>query len=97
MPPESRHATRPAHANRHAAGTRFLAEVIERVVGQRLDVNGELGIVQIDRPPPGFLDPAADLAFDLRRRQRKPLVRSARRDPERSRIRHVPSRSARMA
>ena len=36
----------PAHADRHPAGARFLAEVVERVVGERLDVNRELGVVR---------------------------------------------------
>ena len=39
-----------ADAHRQAAGPAFLAEVVERLVGQRFDVDRELGVVEIDRP-----------------------------------------------
>src|SRR4026209_1857020 len=78
----------PAHTNRHSTRAEFLPEVIERVLGERLYVNRELGIAQVDIPLPGLFDAAADLAFDLGRRQWKALVRTARRHPERSRVGH---------
>ena len=72
-----------ADADRQAAGAGMLAEKVERLVRQRLDVDGQLGVVEIDVPAARFLDPAADLALDLRRGQGKPLVRPAHRDAER--------------
>ena len=69
---QARHAA--ADADRHAARAAFLAEVVERLVRQRLDVDRELRLVEVDEPASRFLDPAADLAFDLRRGQREPLV-----------------------
>ena len=74
-------------ADRKPAGTAILAEEIEGFVGQRLDVNRQLGMRQVHRPVPRFLDPAADLTLDLGRRQRKALVGPARRQPERRRRR----------
>ncbi len=78
---QARHA--PAHAHGHAAGPAFLAEIIERVVRQRFDMDGELRLVEIDQPALRLLDAAADLALDLRRGHRKPLVGSAGRHTER--------------
>ena len=45
---QTRHSA--ADADRHSAGPRILAEGVERLVGQRLDVNRELRVVEIDRP-----------------------------------------------
>ena len=50
MPPDSRHVTRPAVPVGKSAGAAFLAEEVERLVRQQLDVDGELGVVEIDRP-----------------------------------------------
>ena len=72
-----------AGADRKPAGTAILAEEIERLVGERLDVNRQLRVRQVHRPVARFLDPAADLTLDLGRRQRKALVGAARRQPER--------------
>ena len=44
MPPDSRQATRPLDADRQPAGAAVLAEEIERLVGQRLDVDRQLGM-----------------------------------------------------
>ena len=41
------------------------------------------GCIEIDPPAGGLFDQAADLALDLRRRERKPLVGPARADAER--------------
>ncbi len=76
----------PADADRQAAGAGMLAEEVERLVRQRLDVDGQLGVVEIDLPAARFLDPPADLALDLRRGQRKALVGPAHRDAERPRV-----------
>jgi hypothetical protein len=64
----------------------MLAEEVERLVGERLDMDGQLGIVQIDPPPARLLDAAADFPLDLRRGHGKPLVRAPHRDAKRSRI-----------
>ena len=72
-----------AGADRKPAGPAILAEEIERLVGERLDVNRQLRVRQVHRPVARFLDPAADLTLDLGRRQRKALVGAARRQPER--------------
>ena len=45
-------------------------------------MNHELGVLEIDAPAARLLDPPADLALGLRRRQRKPLVGAPHRDPE---------------
>ena len=76
----------PAHADRQPARARVLAEEVERLVRQRLDVDGQLGVVQIDVPPARLLDPPADFALDLRRGHRKPLVGAPHRHAERSRV-----------
>ena len=75
-----------ADADRQAAGAGVLAEKVERLVRQRFDMNGQLGVVEIDLPAARFLDPPADLALDLRRGQGKPLVGPAHRDAKRPRV-----------
>ena len=82
IPPDSRQTTRPAVPVGQAAGPALLAEVVERLVRQQLDVHDELRMLEIDPPAARRLDAAADLALDLRRRQRKPLVGPPRRDAE---------------
>ena len=44
MPPESRQTTRPLDADRQPAGAALLAEEVERLVGERLDVDRQLGM-----------------------------------------------------
>ena len=95
MPPESRHASRPLGPGRQPAGARFLAEEVERVVGQHLEVDGQIRLVEIDPPALGLLDQPADLALDLRRREGKALVGAARADAKARRWRSP--RSARIA
>ena len=83
MPPDSRHATRPPVPVGSPPAPALLAEEIERVVRQHLEVNRQRRIVEIDAPALRFLDAAADLALDLRRRERKALVGAAGADAER--------------
>ena len=84
MPPDSRHATRPPVADRQAAGAGLLAEEVERVVRSASRRGSSApGSSRSTRQPLRFLDPPADLALDLRRRQRKPLVGAARGHAER--------------
>jgi hypothetical protein len=52
-------------------------------------VNGQLGVREVHVPAARFLDAAADLPLDFRRGQRKTLVGSPGRDPERARIRGI--------
>jgi hypothetical protein len=72
-----------ARAGRETAGAAVLAEEVERLVAQRFEMDGQLGMREVDRPAAGLLDPATHLALDFRRGERKPLVRAPRRDPER--------------
>ena len=64
--------------------TTLLAEEIERMLRQHLDVDAQLAIVEIDAPPGAVLDPSADFALDLRRGEREPLVGSLRPHAKRS-------------
>ncbi len=75
-------ARRFAPGAEEAAGARLLAEEIERVRGQHLDMDGEISLVEIDAPSPGHLDAPANLAFDLRRGIRKSLVGPSHADAE---------------
>ena len=72
-----------ADTGRHAARAGFLPEVVERLARERLDVDRELRIVEVDGPSLRFLDATAHFALDLRRRQRKSLVGPLRRHAER--------------
>ena len=83
MPPESSATTRPLTPVGMPPGPGFLAEVVERFAGERLDVNRELRVVEVDRPSLRFLDASSDLALDLRRGQRESLVCALRRHAER--------------
>ena len=83
MPPESSATTRPLTPVGMPPGPGFLPEVVERFAGERLDVDRELRIVEVDGPSLRFLDAPADLALDLRRRERKSLVGALRRHAER--------------
>src|SRR5689334_9494493 len=65
---------------RQAARSPFLAEEVERPIGEQLDMDDEIRIVEVDRPATRLLDAATDFAFDLRRRQRKALVGATSRD-----------------
>ena len=96
MPPESRQATRPLTPVGSPPAPALLAEEVERLVRERLDVDRQLRVPEVDVPAARHLDAAADLALDLRRRQRKTLVGAARRHPERRRDRSGP-RSPRIA
>ena len=78
---QARHAA--ARSSRHAARGRLFAEEIERAVRQHLDVHGKGGVLEIDAPAPRLLDDPAHFAFDLRRRERQPLVGTRGRDAER--------------
>ena len=69
-----------ADAGGHAARSGFLAEVIERFARERLDVNGEVGLAEVDLPAARVLDAPAHFALDLRRRQRKAFVGAPRGD-----------------
>src|SRR3954467_4535469 len=73
-------------ADRQTAGPALLAEVIESLVRERLDVNRQRGFIEVDRPAARFLDPAADLALDLRRCERETLVGTSRGQPEGRRV-----------
>ncbi len=64
----------------------MLTKKVECLVRQRLDVNRQFGVVEIDVPAARFLDSAANLALDLRRGHRESLIRPPHRDPEGSRI-----------
>ena len=72
----ARQQTRDATAGpgRQSAGARLLAEEIEGVIRQHLEVNRQLGIVEIDVPALRLLDETADFALDLRRRERQAFV-----------------------
>ena len=87
MPPDSRQTTRPLDADRQAAGARVpcRSSRTPRCVSASTWIVSS-GFAEIDVPAARLLDAAADLALDLRRRQRKPLVGAARRDAERSRL-----------
>ena len=65
-------------SRRKPAGARLLAEEVERVVRQQVDVHRQLRIAEIDAPTGCVLDAATDLEFDLGRRQRIPFVGTAR-------------------
>ena len=69
---QARHASRGPR--RQATGSALLVEVVERLGGQHLDVDDELGVAEVDPPAARFLDASADLALNLRRGERKPLV-----------------------
>jgi hypothetical protein len=56
MPPDSRRHHRPAVPSEDLRAA-FLAEEVERLIGQQLDVNDQLGLVEIDLPAARFLDP----------------------------------------
>ena len=86
MPAREQAHRPPAHTDRQPARSRMLAEEVERLVGQRLDMDGQLGIVQIDPPPARLLDASPDFPLDLRRGHGKPLVGAPHRDAKRSRI-----------
>ena len=60
----------------------MFSEMVEGFSRERLHVNGEVGLIKVDRPAFGLLDPAADFALDLWRREREPLVGALRRNPE---------------
>src|SRR5438093_3128118 len=51
--------------------------------GQHLDMNGELGIIEVDAPALCLFDESAHLTLDLRRRERKPLVGAPGGNPKR--------------
>ena len=100
MPPESRHADASAGADRQPAGAALLAEGVERLASVSASTwMVSSGLVEVHRPAARFLDASADLALDLRRGQRKPLVGPPRRHAERRRIRRVrdPSGSPRQS
>ncbi len=73
----------PAGAGRQSARALFLAEEVEGLPRQELEVNGQLRVGEVDPPPLRFLDEAADFALELRRRERHPLVGPPRADAER--------------
>ena len=75
-----------ADADRQTTSAWILAEVVERFVGQRFDMNRQLRLRQVHVPAASFLDPSADFTLELRRRQRKALVGAAHRDAKRPRI-----------
>ena len=64
-----------AGAGRQAAGARLLAEEVERMVRQHLEVDASAPArSRSTRQPVRSLMQAADFALDLRRGERKPLV-----------------------
>ena len=69
-------------SGRQAPKCASLVEVIERLVCQQLDMDDQLGGAQVHLPAARLLDPPADLALDLRRGEREPLVRAACQHPE---------------
>ena len=77
IPPDSRHATRPAVPVGQTSSAARLAEEVERLIGEHLDMDHQIGVVEIHGPAARFLDAAADLPLDLRRGHRKTLVRTA--------------------
>ena len=56
------------------------------MIRKQIDVDRQFGIAKIDTPALRVLDAAADLEFDLGRRQREALVRSPRRHAKRRRM-----------
>ena len=49
-------------------------------------MNRQLWFREIHVPTASFLDPSADFALELRRRERKALIRAAHRDAKRRRV-----------
>src|SRR4030095_8740535 len=74
------HAT--GSAGRQASRPAFLAEEVERLVREQLDVNRQVRLIEVHTPAARLLDAAAKFALYLRRRHRKALVSAARRDAE---------------
>src|SRR5207253_5935252 len=72
--------------DRQATRAAILAEEIERLGSQRVEMNRQLRPLEIDAPAPCLLDPSADLPLDLRRGEREALVGTPCRHPEGRRL-----------